>query len=69
MKKPSPYLTFAGTIPFIACAFLLIIDVVDGPILGSVADTLSAYGLVIGSIDSFFLDRSICIAYGGFVSA
>ena len=49
MKKPSPYLTFAGTIPFIACAFLLMIDIETVPILGSVADILSAYGLVIGS--------------------
>ena len=49
MKKPSPYLTFAGTIPFIACAFLLMIDVVTVPILGSIVDVLSAYGLVIAS--------------------
>lgn len=49
MKKPSPYLTFAGTIPFVACAFLLMIDVVTVPILGSVVDVLSAYGLVIAS--------------------
>ena len=49
MKKPSPYLTFAGTIPFIACAFLLMIDINTLPILGSVDDILSAYGLVIGS--------------------
>jgi len=49
MKKPSPYLTFAGAIPFVACAFLLIIDVVTVPILGSVVDVLSAYGLVIAS--------------------
>ena len=49
MKKPSPYLTFAGAIPFVACAFLLMIDVVTVPMLGSVLDVLSAYGLVIGS--------------------
>ncbi|CAM3574185.1 membrane protein [Psychrobacter glaciei] len=49
MKKPSPYLTFVGTIPFIACAFLLMIDVVTVPMLGSVVDVLSAYGLVIAS--------------------
>ncbi|MBF4489451.1 DUF3429 domain-containing protein [Psychrobacter sp. N25K4-3-2] len=49
MKKPSPYLTFAGAIPFAACAFLLMIDVVTVPILGSVANILSAYGLVIAS--------------------
>ena len=49
MKKPSPYLTFAGAIPFVACAFLLIVDVVTVPMLGSVLDVLSAYGLVIAS--------------------
>ena len=49
MKKPSPYLTFAGAIPFVACAFLLMIDVVTVPMLGSVGDVLSAYGLVIAS--------------------
>jgi len=49
MKKPSPYLTFAGAIPFVACAFLLMIDVVTVPVLGSVVNILSAYGLVIGS--------------------
>ena len=49
MKKPSPYLTFAGAIPFVACAFLLMIDVVTVPMLGSVVDVLSAYGLMIGS--------------------
>ena len=49
MKKPSPYLTFAGAIPFIACAFLLMIDIETLPIFGSVADMLSAYGLVIAS--------------------
>lgn len=49
MKNPSPYLTFAGAIPFVACAFLLMIDVVTVPMLGSVVDILSAYGLMIGS--------------------
>ena len=49
MKKPSPYLTFVGAIPFVACAFLLMIDVVTVPMLGSVVDILSAYGLVIAS--------------------
>ena len=49
MKKPSPYLTFAGAIPFIACALLLVIGISDIPILGATADVLSAYGLVIAS--------------------
>jgi len=49
MKKPSPYLTLAGAIPFVACAFLLMMNVVTVPVLGSVVDILSAYGLVIAS--------------------
>lgn len=49
MKKPSPYLTFAGAIPFIACVLLLVIGISDIPILGATADVLSAYGLVIAS--------------------
>ena len=49
MKKPSPYLTFAGAIPFVACALLLVIGIIDIPYLGAVADILSAYGLVIAS--------------------
>ena len=49
MKKPSPYLTFAGAIPFVACALLLVIGISDIPILGATADVLSAYGLVIAS--------------------
>lgn len=49
MKKPSPYLTFAGAIPFVACAYLLMMNVVTVPILGSVVDVLSVYGLVIAS--------------------
>ena len=49
MKKPSPYLTFAGAIPFVACAILLVMGISDIPILGATADVLSAYGLVIAS--------------------
>ncbi|MDN5566988.1 MAG: DUF3429 domain-containing protein [Psychrobacter sp.] len=49
MKKLSPYLTFAGTIPFIACAVLIIIGVNIVPILGSVTRILTVYGLVIAT--------------------
>ena len=49
MKKPSPHLTFAGAIPFVACAILLVMGISDIPILGATADVLSAYGLVIAS--------------------
>lgn len=49
MKKPSPYLTFAGAIPFVVCALLLVIGISGIPILGATADILSAYGLVIAS--------------------
>ncbi|WP_201558693.1 DUF3429 domain-containing protein [Psychrobacter sp. 72-O-c] len=49
MKKPSPYLTFAGAIPFVVCAFLITIDVDAIPILGKTVHILSIYGLVIAS--------------------
>lgn len=49
MKKPSPYLTFAGTIPFIACAILITIGIDTIIVLGTTAEVLSAYGLVIAS--------------------
>ena len=49
MKKPSPYLTFAGAIPFVACAFLLATGIDSMPYLGATADVLSAYGLVIAT--------------------
>ncbi|WP_201574603.1 DUF3429 domain-containing protein [Psychrobacter sp. H8-1] len=49
MKKPSPYLTFAGAIPFVVCAVFITlgIDAVIG--LGKTVDILAAYGLVIAS--------------------
>lgn len=49
MKKPSPYLTFAGTIPFVACAFLITVGIDAIPILGKTEYILSIYGLVIAS--------------------
>lgn len=49
MKKPSPYLTFAGAIPFVICAFLMTVDIAAIPILGKTEYILSIYGLVIAS--------------------
>ena len=49
MKKPSPYLTFAGAIPFVVCAFLLTVGVAAIPVLGQTQYILSIYGLVIAS--------------------
>lgn len=49
MKKPSPYLTFAGTIPFIACAIFITMGIDAIRVLGTTAQVLSAYGLVIAS--------------------
>ncbi|WP_350557592.1 DUF3429 domain-containing protein [Psychrobacter sp. CAL346-MNA-CIBAN-0220] len=49
MKKPSPYLTFAGAIPFVVCTILLIMGIGAIPVLGRTAHILSIYGLVIAS--------------------
>lgn len=49
MTKPSPYLTFAGTLPFIACAVLLTIGVDAIRVLGKTEDVLAVYGLVIAT--------------------
>lgn len=49
MKKPSPYLTFAGAIPFVICAFLMTVGVAAIPVLGKTEYVLSIYGLVIAS--------------------
>ena len=49
MKKPSPYLTFAGAIPFVVCAIFIIIGIEAIPVLGNTAHILSIYGLVIAS--------------------
>ncbi len=49
MKKPSPYLTFAGTIPFIVCAVFITLGIEAVRVLGDTEDILSVYGLVIAS--------------------
>ena len=49
MTKPSPYLTFAGTIPFIACAVLITVGIDSIRFLGATADVLVAYGIVIAT--------------------
>lgn len=49
MKKISPYLTYAGTIPFIFCTVYLGIGIQELPLLGSVKQILSIYGLMISS--------------------
>ena len=49
MKKPSPYLTFAGTIPFIACAIFITMGIEAIPVLGEVTRILAVYGLVIAT--------------------
>ena len=49
MKKPSPYLTFAGTIPFIACAVLITIGIDAIRVLGETEHVLAVYGLVIAT--------------------
>ncbi len=49
MKKPSPYLTFAGTIPFIACAVLITMSIDAVRVLGKTDDILAVYGLVIAT--------------------
>lgn len=49
MKKPSPYLTFAGTIPFIVCAVLITIGINSIRVLGETEHVLTVYGLVIAS--------------------
>ena len=49
MTKPSPYLTFAGTLPFILCAILITIGVDAIRVLGRTEDVLTVYGLVIAT--------------------
>lgn len=49
MKKPSPYLTFAGTIPFIACATLITLGVDAIQVLGATEHILAVYGVVIAT--------------------
>ncbi len=49
MSKILPYLTYAGSIPFIFCAVCLIFGIQQMPLLGSIEKVLSIYGLVISS--------------------
>ena len=49
MKKPSPYLTFAGTIPFILCAIFITMDIDAIRVLGKTEHVLAVYGLVIAT--------------------
>lgn len=52
MKRIFPYLTYAGSIPFLFCAVCLFFNISEIPILGSVEKTLAAYGLMIASFMS-----------------
>ena len=49
MKTIFPYLTYAGTIPFIFCTLCLIFDIHLLSILGLVEKIMSVYSLVIAS--------------------
>ncbi|WP_162199623.1 DUF3429 domain-containing protein [Psychrobacter urativorans] len=49
MKKPSPYLTFAGAMPFVLGSVFITIGIEAIPVLGKVTHVLSIYGLVIAS--------------------
>ena len=49
MKKPSPYLTFAGAMPFVLSAVFITIGIDAIPVLGEIGHVLSIYGLVIAS--------------------
>ena len=49
MKKPSPYLTFAGAIPFVVCAIFITMGIDAIRVLGETEHVLSIYGLVIAS--------------------
>jgi len=47
MKKMYPYLTYAGTLPFITCALCLVLNIETLPVFGSIEKILSIYSLVI----------------------
>lgn len=49
MKKHYIYLTYAGSLPFVFCAILLLLNINTIPILGNVELILSVYSLVIAS--------------------
>lgn len=54
MTDATPYrlrtaLTYAGALPFIACALCLVMDIRTLPILGSVDHILAVYGVIIAT--------------------
>ena len=49
MRALYPILTLAGTIPFIACAICIVLDVAMIPWFGNTQQVLCAYGLVIAT--------------------
>lgn len=49
MKKIYPYLTYAGALPFIICAFLINADIEALGFLGETKHILAVYGLVIAT--------------------
>ena len=54
MTETTPYrlrtvLTYAGTLPFIACTLCLVMNIRTVPILGSVDHILTVYGIIIAT--------------------
>lgn len=49
MRRPSPYLTYAGVLPFVICAVSLVFNLTSIPFLGDIKQVLSVYSLVIVS--------------------
>ena len=49
MKKLYLYLTYAGALPFIICAFFLVFDIRFIPLLGATEQVLSVYALIIAT--------------------
>jgi hypothetical protein len=49
MQKLYPYLTYAGSLPFVLCALCHLLDIRAIPLLGHVDHVLSVYALVITS--------------------
>jgi len=49
MGRLSPYLTYAGVLPFVICAVSLVFNLTTIPFLGDIKQVLSVYALVIAS--------------------
>jgi hypothetical protein len=49
MKRLYPYLTYAGVLPFVLCAFCTVFDIHVIPLLGSTDHVICVYALVITS--------------------